>query len=234
MLRTQYVPRALESCQPEMTRLGSGNKLPYVEGPEILVADGGMDSSSNRPLKRSYMGLFSSPKILILTGTTVTPEGYSKAINYYAPKTVRQTLYPGNLLTDLAMFLKGSALPTRSSENIPEKLRAFATIYTQDDRGELSSESYDEVDNCRQAANTALSNSKPQIIFLKGHLCPRWICSIGSLLGVDPEFWRWHLRYRYSQSLFATAPLPSVLSNCWNHRGSASRWIGSMMHIYTI
>ena len=55
--------------------------------------------------------------------------------------------------------------------------------------------------------------SDPQILFLKGYPSPEWVKSIGGCCRVDPEFFRWQLRFRCRREYSSSPSLPSAFEN---------------------
>jgi phage terminase large subunit len=57
------------------------------------------------------------------------------------------------------------------------------------------------------------------VLFLRGHLPPSWLASIGAFCYVDPELFRWFLRYRAGpESDYYFDSAPSLMSNIFRFK----------------
>ena len=81
------------------------------------------------------------------------------------------------------------------------------------------SESFADPESCIRALRRNIDVSHPQVLFLRGHPSPSWLATIGAFCNVDPELFRWFLRYREEPgSDYYFGHSPSTMSNMFRFR----------------
>ncbi|KAJ5794325.1 hypothetical protein N7457_000924 [Penicillium paradoxum] len=180
-----------------------------------------------------------------------TPEEYIKAIAHHSQQSSAETLYPGDIYDTLTQFLelKPNILP--NTANCPPS-SDFAWLISPGQSGQQASsdrqslserhsisetntnqrqlEGFTDPDSCIEALRSKIEISHPQILFLRGHPSPSWLSKIGAFCYVDPELFRWFLRYRAgpgSDYYFDSAP--STMSNIFRFKFFT---IGSKNRLY--
>lgn len=81
------------------------------------------------------------------------------------------------------------------------------------------SEGFTDPKSCIEALRSNIEASHPQVLFLRGHPSSGWLSSIGAFCHVDPELFRWFIRYRTAPGndyYFDSAP--SVMSNIFRFK----------------
>lgn len=144
---------------------------------------------------------------------TVSPEQYINGISIYSAQTIGKTLYPGALFEDLSDFFQ-----PHSTQALPVKRKikdspAFAVSYTLGGSKNHKMDEFHELESCLQKATENIRKSQAQVLFLRGYPSPTWIASFGVLFRVDPEFFKWQLRFRSRREYFASPALPSTFKN---------------------
>lgn len=167
-----------------------------------------------------------------------TSEEYVNAIKYHADQQSGATLYPGEIYHSLSRFInQRSKLRTPSATSITSPsqfawLTSPASGSSSDKEGASESphaadsaahhghfEQFADPDSCIQALKRNIEVSQPQVLFLRGHPSPDWVRSIGAFCYVDPELFRWFLRYRESaNSDYYFDSAPSSMSNIYRLR----------------
>lgn len=151
-----------------------------------------------------------------LTSQLVTPDVYKDNIIFHAEKqTIRSTLYPGNVYLDFAKFLK-----RRPSNNhrLDRSTTPFATLFVVDKSacsrgGHLDFTPFNDPSRCIKVVEDHQMNHQPQVLFFRGHPSPEWITVIGSFCKIDPEYFRWNLRFLNDREYFSSPSLPSTFTN---------------------
>ncbi|TQV96763.1 corA-like mg2+ transporter protein domain-containing protein [Cordyceps javanica] len=166
-----------------------------------------------------------------------TDDEYRKAILYHAKQSPGGTLYPGEIYQSLSRFINArSELSTSLTAGSGSTAFAWLTSpcrrsQSEDalphDKSSASEngahsgrfERFADPESCIEALRGNIEASQPQVLFLRGHLSPGWVRSIGAFCYVDPELFRWFLRYRESPGgdyYFDSAP--SAMSNIFRFR----------------
>lgn len=144
----------------------------------------------------------------------VTTTDYSEAVAFHTLQSSKTTLFPGDIYNDLTKFLKHTPNSGKRNEDLPaHSPTAFATLFKLN-RQRCHSEqpafdAFNDPATCIQSMQRSVEECEPQVLFLRGHPSPEWISSVGAFCHVDPEFFRWFLRYRSfpdSDQFFSAAP----------------------------
>jgi hypothetical protein len=122
------------------------------------------------------------------------------------------------LFEDLALFLKNPSVCEKYEPSCPSLDGSpFATLFPIEDfsshrylRG--VSQTFQDAQKCIDAMRDR-AVSDPQILFLKGYPSPEWVKSIGGCCRIDPEFFRWQLRFRCRREYSFSPSLPSTFEN---------------------
>ncbi len=150
----------------------------------------------------------------------VTPADYFEALAFHTFQSSKTTLFPGDIYNDLNKFLKHDPIPGKYAEDLPAHgPTAFATLFKlnrQEDchSKQMTFDAFNDPARCIESMQRSVDESEPQVLFLRGHPSPEWISSIGAFCHVDPEFFRWFLRYRSipdNDQFFSAAP--TIFSN---------------------
>jgi hypothetical protein len=151
----------------------------------------------------------------LLTYNLVSPKLYQDRIIFHADKhTITKTLYPGNVYSDLSKFLKRRP---RGHHDV-ESNNPFATLFVVNKSacprgGHLEFTPFDHPSRCIKTIEEHQVAHQPQVLFFRGHPSPEWITTVGSFCRIDPEFFRWHLRFFSYREYFSSPSLPSTFSN---------------------
>ncbi|KAJ3497233.1 hypothetical protein NLG97_g2060 [Lecanicillium saksenae] len=169
-----------------------------------------------------------------------TNDEYVKAIKYHANQPSNTTLYPGEIYDSLSRFIDQRSKTTTSSASSLALSPPFAWLTSPGQCGSADKqtmpdklpasdnsahrgrfEQFADPDLCIQALKSNLELSKPQVLFLRGHPSPAWLRSIGAFCYVDPELFRWFLRYKESVgSDYYFDSAPSAMSNIYRFKFS--------------
>lgn len=173
-----------------------------------------------------------------------TTDEYLKAIAYHSQQSSAETLYPGEIYDTLKRFLeqKPSTVPYTADHASTD----FAWLISpgqpgqqplsdrhsmldgNKDRGRF--DGFTDPKSCIEALRSNIELSHPQVLFLRGHPSPSWLSSIGAFCYVDPELFRWFLRYRAGpESDYYFDSAPSMMSNIFRFTFST---IGSKNYRY--
>jgi hypothetical protein len=171
------------------------------------------------------------------------PTSYARTVDNYAKITHEESLYPGHGFEALVQFLKdprnphlpsrvADTRPNQSSNQVnlirpgafnPQQPREpFATHYAllPGQRAEATQLLYPN--ELETVANSCAIEKMGQLIILRGYPSPAWLCSIGALYDVDPEFFRRHLDFLTTSDGYShqdgASKLPSSLSNTFQFR----------------
>ncbi|KAJ6782046.1 hypothetical protein PWT90_03864 [Aphanocladium album] len=167
-----------------------------------------------------------------------TVDEYVKGIKYHAGQEAGATLYPGDIYRGLSSFIDQRAKPTSSSATSLATLPSFAWLTSpaqcnSSDRQQTSDkpstldngvqrgrfERFADPDLCIQALKSNIEASRPQVLFLRGHPSPQWLRTIGAFCCVDPELFRWFLRYKESVgSDYYFESAPSTMSSIYRFK----------------
>lgn len=168
-----------------------------------------------------------------------TSDEYVKAIAHHSQQSSAETLYPGEIYDTLRRFLEQKPDPVLNAANHESSDFAWLVSPTQlgqhsssdkqslSDKHSLSdsnknqgrSEGFADPELCIEALKNNIELSHPQVLFLRGHPSPSWLSTIGAFCHVDPELFRWFLRYRAgpgSDNYFDSAP--SIMSNIFRFK----------------
>lgn len=170
-----------------------------------------------------------------LRGTT---DEYFQAIAHHFQQSSAETLYPGDIYATLKQFLQqrpGTASSAASNAEShgssdfawlvsPSQLAPQASSdkqylsdthsFPEKDKTRGPFQGFTDPESCIEALRSNIELSHPQVLFLRGHPSPSWLLSIGAFCYVDPELFRWFLRYRAepaSDYYFDSAP--SIMSS---------------------
>jgi hypothetical protein len=143
---------------------------------------------------------------------------YADAIMHHATRTSSQTLYPGIIYEDLALFLFKAPLPSKHIPKWFQTGQALALLFQLDPNAcprsdYLNFKPFENAPECVEVMRDHRTTDQPQVLFLRGHLSAEWIKTIGSFCRIDPEVFRWNLRFLNRQDYFSFPSLPSVSSN---------------------
>ena len=177
-----------------------------------------------------------------------TTDEYVKAITHHSQQSSAETLYPGEIYDTLKRFLEQKPNTVTKTTNHASSDYAWLASpnlvgqQASSDRQSISDsnsnrgrfEGFADTASCIEALRRNIELSHPQVLFLRGHPSPEWLSSIGAFCYVDPELFRWFLRYRVelgSDYYFNSAP--SIMSNIFrfkiftigskNHRSRSSQ-----------
>lgn len=144
----------------------------------------------------------------------MNPTQYVEAIALHSQRTTSQSLYPGHIFEDLAVFLrKGLAarsLKLSRNGGVPsQESLSFSTLYTLDDSVGRKRQVFADAHECVKAIQKDTTGSQSHILFLKGYPSPEWLAHIGALCLTDPEYFNSHLRFRWRRNYFSLPSLPS-------------------------
>ncbi|KAF2807993.1 uncharacterized protein BDZ99DRAFT_535882 [Mytilinidion resinicola] len=168
-----------------------------------------------------------------------TTDEYIKAIAHHSQQSSAETSYPGEIYDTLKRFLeqKSNTEPNTANDApsdfawliSPSQLGQQASSDKQSlsDKHSLSdsnknrggSEGFADPESCIEALRSNIEISHPQVLFLRGHPSQSWLSSIGAFCYVDPELFRWFLRYHAgpgSDYYFDSAP--SLVSNIFRFK----------------
>ncbi|KAK0511027.1 hypothetical protein JMJ35_006579 [Cladonia borealis] len=157
--------------------------------------------------------VYGSEEIILQPVPALHREVYLKAVQTHAEQTTLQTLYPGHGFEDLYSFLIRSPLASRHPVSYGQESPAFAMLYTVDNEIKPDVSSYDDSVALTRAMEHNVAASKPQLVFLKGFPSPEWLLDVGATFGIDPEFFKLHMRFRESKEYHSSPSLPSSLEH---------------------
>lgn len=168
-----------------------------------------------------------------------TTDEYTKAIAHHSQQHSPETLYPGEIYDTLRRFLEQpNTAPNASgdfawliSPNQQSRHPSPDSFSVSDSSKSRSrSQGFSDPNSCIEALRSSIELSNPQVLFLRGHPSPSWLASIGAFCYVDPELFRWFLRYREApgSDCYFDCP-PSSMSNIFRFKFST---IGSQSHRY--
>lgn len=162
---------------------------------------------------------------------------YSQAVNDYTKITHEQSLYPGQNFEALAQFLRSPQhqyRPTRaekpgskktpivspaSSSSFPQP---YATHYSlvDEERAQARHLTHPgELQAVAEAFSQQQDKKTGQLLILRGYPSPAWLCTVGALYDVDPEFFRRHLDFlALSSAGDGATKLPSSTTNMFQFR----------------
>jgi hypothetical protein len=157
-----------------------------------------------------------------------TTDEYIKAIAHHSQQSSADTLYPGEIYDSLKRFLQQKSNGLQDTEHHASS--NFAWLISPAHRGQEASwgsqssstsnnnrrqsSGFADPERCLEALRNNIEMSHPQVLFLRGHPSPSWLASIGPFCYVDPELFRWFLRYRAapgSDYYFDSAPTTSKI-----------------------
>lgn len=170
-----------------------------------------------------------------------TADEYIKAIAHHTQQSSAETLYPGEIYETLKRFLEQKSTdvsshfawlvsPSQAGQQASSDKQSLSEKHSVSDttQNRGRSEGFSDPESCIGALKSNIEISHPQVLFLRGHPSPNWLASIGAFCYVDPELFRWFLRYRAepgSDCYFDSAP--STMSNIFRFKfftiGSKSR-----------
>ena len=185
-----------------------------------------------------------------------TAKSYAQAIDAYAQSTQQQSLYAGQSFEALAHFLRSSGQtlereisgttlgdadrrPGRYSPRpqsfIQTNVREpFATHYTLTN-GNIAPKGrhLGEPAELEAVANASLQDKMGQLLILRGYPSATWLCTIGALYDVDPEFFRRHLDFILASDSDlipdGTPEMPSSTTNIFRFRiPTVGSYVGSV------
>lgn len=168
---------------------------------------------------------------------------YARTVEKYARITHEQSLYPGNAFEALAQFFsslqdqhiplgKSRTSPNRApsdvgsingdSSSLQQPLEPFATHYALQPGQRADAKTLSEPSDLEEIAKSCSMEKMGQLIILRGYPSASWLCSIGALYDVDPEFFRRHLDFLQtsdgSNHQNGSSKLPSSSSNIFQFR----------------
>lgn len=174
-----------------------------------------------------------------------TAQEYSQAIAYHARQSSAETLYPGHIYSTLNVFLNQkysdasnplSSFPDDYAWLIsPGDVTSSDGVSVSDGHSVLDlpqqrsqSHGFSTPEACLDAIKLNIESSCPQILFLRGHPTPNWISSLGAFCYIDPELFRWFLRYLDEPNAdYYFGSTPSTMSNVFRFKfftiGSTTR-----------
>ena len=164
---------------------------------------------------------------------------YFAAIAHHYQQSSTETLYPGDIYYTLKEFLQQRPNTASTAANhgpgdfawlvSPSQLgqqalsdkEPLSDAHSSSDRNRNrgSFEGFADPASCIEALKRNIELSHPQVLFLRGHPSPSWLLSIGAFCYVDPELFRWFLRYRAEpRSDFYFDSAPSIMSSIFRFK----------------
>jgi hypothetical protein len=141
---------------------------------------------------------------------------YVKAISQHAQQSPHSTLYPGFVYEGLSEYLKGPSLSTEgrnTATGAQTKARHDSCLYSLGPKSTCTPATFTNVDDCLQGLRNNTENRVPQILFLNGYTCPRWLTGVASILAIEPEFLNSNMRFRCIRNYHSYPGLPSAYEN---------------------
>ncbi|OBT70665.1 hypothetical protein VF21_10210, partial [Pseudogymnoascus sp. 05NY08] len=174
-----------------------------------------------------------------------TADEYIKAIAHHSQQSSAKSLYPGEIYDTLKRFLEqrsmlSAAKPTSSDfawlispTQLVHQVSSDKQSLSENNKHRERSEGFTDPEPCIEALRSNIETSNPQVLFLRGHPSPDWLSSIGAFCYVDPELFRWFIRYRMGPGgdyHFDSAT--SVMSNIFRFKfytiGAKNYWSRSL------
>ena len=156
-----------------------------------------------------------------------TTDEYFAAIAHHFEQSSAETLYPGEIYFTLKEFLQQKPNTTPNVDN--HESSDFAWLISPSQLGQQassdkhspdryknrgSSQGFTDLALCIEVLKSNIEQSHPQVLFLRGHPSPNWLLTIGAFCYVDPELFRWFLRYRAEpRSDYYFDSAPSLMSS---------------------
>lgn len=136
---------------------------------------------------------------------------YAGKVALHAGQGTHQTLFPGQNYEAFAAFLRRCFASSRLDNTtwMSRRGRSFATIYEL----AMSRQLITEIRNAYQCARLLEAGQESMLLFLKGYPSPEWLASVGSICGVDPEYFLRHLNFQSHRDYYALPSLPSSNEN---------------------
>ena len=138
-----------------------------------------------------------------------------EAVTAHSQQSTEASLYPGQNLENLAVYLKRS-LQNPIHPTTQEPGDFTVTLYS------LYSSKPKQIchittteDLSRKVYDFSQEDDAPtgSILFCRGQASPQWLSAIGALYHVDPEFFQRHLDFRSTAGRLNYFPLPSLPSS---------------------
>jgi hypothetical protein len=139
-----------------------------------------------------------------------------EAISQHAQQPPHLALYPGFVYKGLSEYLKGASLPTGGRDvasGTQTAPRHHACLYPLDPESKYTVATLTDMCTCLRALQSNIENVVPQILFLNGYTCPRWLSGVASVLAIEPEFLNSNMRFRYIRGYRSHPGLPSAYEN---------------------
>lgn len=139
-----------------------------------------------------------------------------KAISQHARQPHHSTLYPGFVYEGLSGYLQGPPLSTegrRTATGAQTGTRYDACLYALDLKSTCTPATFTNVGVCLETLHNNIEASVPQILFLNGYTCPRWLTGVASALAIEPEFLNSNMRFRCIRNYHSFPGLPSAYEN---------------------
>lgn len=161
-----------------------------------------------------------------------TTDEYFKAIAHHFQQSSAETLYPGDIYVTLKQFLQQKPntaprtanhgptdfawliSPGQQQASLDKQSLADTHSFPDRNKNQEPFQEFADPESCIKALRSNIELARPQVLFLRGHPSPSWLLSIGAFCYVDPELFRWFLRYRAepgSDYYFESAP--SIMSS---------------------
>ena len=176
------------------------------------------------------------------------PKSYAQAVNAYAQTTQQQSLYAGNSFEALAHFLRSSGQIAEKETSEPSKTilvephrpfrrdtlklassaqrglgEPFATHYALTSGNDAPEVRHlVEPAELEPVAKACSQDKMGQLLILRGYPSAAWLCTVGALYDVDPEFFRRHLDFILTSDSDlipdGTPEMPSSTTNIFRFR----------------
>ena len=144
-----------------------------------------------------------------------TTKQYAEDIKAHADRPREHFLYSGINFQQLAHFLQPVISKDASQSSLVKRQPCpeYVSLLEITSSGDTCVTNFDAADQVPFANLPLPKKGSAHMVFVRGHLSPEWLATLGCKYPLDPEFFRRHFDFMNYKNLFDLPALPSASRN---------------------